>query len=207
MGPYSSRFPGLGEIYPLALEIAKANNPDAQVAMIVVQAEGLYTLDEIYDEELNYTTDFYFCSPKDKNWSVQVDIVKTDNKFFKRNKITRARVASDFMLQFFLPDCDAQIIDEVPESFKPIIELIWEGSVREKTGKLEYVPRILWLQSHQNIGEYWGAIFEYKKLYINNAERLFYGLIIDNEGNERKIEAEISTTPYKWQIANMEISP
>ena len=203
LGRYAGKFqnfPDIGLLYPVAKDIALGENPKAQLAMITIVGREYFKAYEVWDEELTYSTSFYFCSPDDE-WTMQIDVAEDRKVFRKQGKVLIKRVVPGNLQSHFLPDCSVHAIDEVPQSFKPLVDFLRGYIPTKDLMVLEPVPRFIWMKSNQDVGVYWTAFFRY------DDEDRAYGLMVDERGNELKKESELVDPLFSWQTNEFSVYP
>ena len=184
-------------MYTVAIETALEENPNAQLAMIVVWGREYFDVYEMYDPELDYKTSFFFCSLDDNEWTLQIDVSKDKDRILKKERVTGKRVVSNDMQRHFLPNCSEHVIGNVPESFKPAVEQLRSNA---NMPSLEPIPRFMWMKSNKEVGVYWTAIFKYQD------EDLTYGIMIDDAGTKMKKDDDLRY-PYSWQTGDFSNYP
>jgi|GEM_PF-6962121 len=199
LGPYSGNFrhfPEMNAVYPVALETAKEANPKAQLAMIEIMGRRNYDFQERFDPALDYKTEFYFCSPEEDGWGLQVEVRKVKRGIFRTGYDIRTRGPSNQFKEYLSANCIEHLIHEVPENTKKIVEYIRENIPYGTLSLIEPVPHVLWMKSERDIGNYWGALFKYR-----HAD-LAYGILLDSSGNVLKEAGEVGYL-YEWQLHDL----
>jgi hypothetical protein len=112
------RFPVVDEMYPVALTAAQEENLDARLAAVeIVSYEGTY------EEALEYEVRFYFCSPTDQAWALEVGALRHFRLLREDVELRRMRNVSRSSTIFSGLACDDYSIEEMAYD----IEYVSEG--------------------------------------------------------------------------------
>jgi hypothetical protein len=179
------RFPEMEEVYPVALAAAQEDHADAILAIVeIVSYEG------VAEETLEYETRFYFCSPTDDTWALEVGVVRRFKLLGRDAEIRRSREIPYSSVIFSGLVCDDHSIDEMAYEVEHTSEAMRLVLSEEQRENLEIMPRLMELARNEQGALVWTAVFKYSR--VNCA----LSILLDTESGV--LQSERVEFPEYW---------
>lgn len=165
-------FPDVEAIMPLAVAAAVDEKPDARLASIHITSR-----EPMYEETLEYRAEFYFCSPTDFTWALQLGAVRRFRLLGRNVDLVRLTDSPDSKIPTHMVfSCERYSLDSLNDDASSVAETMWSAlSEDERTG-LEKRPRWMKLARDERGALRWHAIFkcwhsDYGRQILFDAER------------------------------------